>query len=858
MAAEVEKLLERAKRSVEKSKPADAIAAYQAVLQASPGNVESMQALGDLYTHQNDAGKAAVYYGMLFDRLVEPRDEAKAAALYTRFLRLAEQPPERQTRYALLLQRQNKTGEAIEHYSVAAERFLKRDKEDEALRCIEQVAELDPDNADRQIAMAELAEKRGRNVLAAKGYVRAGQLALVAGEIPSAVARLACANLAVPGDRNTSLLYANVLLMSNEAALAVATLDPFSQTENTPVFLKCFGEALMRAGQLDRARGPLEEYYKTAGGDHALLFQLAEHFIAMGQDAQAVEVLAAIRQRFRDSSNENIFAAQLDLIAEAHPQSLPVLEFWSVVYSGLNREARYFEVLVHLFDAYIEHDDMKAACDVLDRMVDIDPYDYRNQQRLEKLSGHTDQDYLSRVASRIGVTLSQPGGDGPSGADAAPTASASAPVVAAALDDLLVQAEIFIQYSLQPKAIERLQKVSQLFPAEVETNARYRGLCEVAGWWPESIAPKPAGEKPDGMPIPNAAMPPGAPAAASGVYTAETLRDLAKISEIGQNVYRQTNPRAMLTYTVNEVGKHLHASRCLAVVGEPGQPPQLAAEYCVAGTVPVTATQVMRLVSQLERAVPDNMGGLPLDAAAAPVVREVGLVTALGVSLIDKETQAPTGVILVGHAESHRWKPNETYFLQTAGDQMLLGVSHTRLRSLVQTLNVADQKTGLVARSAYVDRLLGEAQRAKTQDASLSVAILQIDKGPELIRQQGEALVDIYIEQISRAVLPLARPSDLAVKYTAWSLAFILPDTALVDAVGIVEKMRAAVASGRKESAGSGGRMTVSASVVEAIARVDYDTEDIVTELINRAESNLEEARKRGGDLVVSHSSSGN
>ena len=44
--------------------------------------------------------------------------------------------------------------------------------------------------------------------------------------------------------------------------------------------------------------------------------------------------------------------------------------------------------------------------------------------------------------------------------------------------------------------------------------------------------------------------------------------------------------------------------------------------------------------------------------------------------------------------------------------------------------------------------------------------------------------------------------------------------------------------------------MTLSAGVVEAVTRVDYDNEDIVTELMNRAEMSLEEARKRGGDTV--------
>jgi len=858
MASEVEKQLERAKRAIEKGKTADAISAYQAVLQAASTNIESMQALGDLFIQQNEPVRAANYYGLLFDRLTESREEPKAAALYTRFLRASEQPPERQARYALALQRQNKPGEAIEHFSVAAEHFMAKGKEDEALRCLEQVAELDPTNADRQISLAELAEKRGKAAVAARSYVRAGQLALAAGETQKAIERLAAANQAVPDDRDVALLYAQALMMSSEAGLAALALERFATGEpQTPAFSKCFGEALLSSGQLDRAHAMLDEYYKTAGGDNALLFQVAEHYAAESKDDKAVEVLTVVRQRFHEAANDNAFAARLDKIAEANPRSLPIIDFWSLVYSGMNREARYFETLVTLFDAYLENDNMKGACDTLDRMVDIDPYDFRNQQRLERLNGVADNEYLLRVASRLGVTLSQGSVDG--GND---TGEKAVSTTSAALDDLLVQAEIFIQYSLQPKAVERLQKVVELFPYESQTNERYLGLCEMAGWWPEGVTRKPSGEAAERL----ASKPksvradldqddlvetPVAPSP-SGIFTQETLRDLAKIAEIGQSIYRQASPKAMLSYTVNEIGKHLRAARCIAVVGEPGQPPQLASEFCAAGVTPSTATQVMRLVSQLERAAPDAMGGLPLDVAAAPVLREVGLVTALGVSLMDKETQTPAGVILSGHAEAHKWKPNESYFLQTVGDQMLQGVSHTRLRSLVQTMTVADRKTGLLARSVYTDRLLGEAQRAKMQDATLSVAILQIDSGPDLIRQQGEALVEKFMEHIARAVLPLVRVSDLAVKYTAWSLAFVFPDTTLAGALGMIEKMRQAVTNGRKENADSSPRMTVSAGVVEAIARVDYDTEDIVTDLINRAESSLEEARKRGGDSVVS------
>ena len=38
---------------------------------------------------------------------------------------------------------------------------------------------------------------------------------------------------------------------------------------------------------------------------------------------------------------------------------------------------------------------------------------------------------------------------------------------------------------------------------------------------------------------------------------------------------------------------------------------------------------------------------------------------------------------------------------------------------------------------------------------------------------------------------------------------------------------------------------------MEAVIRAEFDSEDIVTDLINRAEFSVEEARKKGGDTVI-------
>ena len=87
MAGDINKHLDRAKRFLEKNRVEDAIAAYLSVLDEVPQHQEATQALGDLYSRTEQPDLAAVHYGLLFDMLIDPRDENKALAIYNRFLR---------------------------------------------------------------------------------------------------------------------------------------------------------------------------------------------------------------------------------------------------------------------------------------------------------------------------------------------------------------------------------------------------------------------------------------------------------------------------------------------------------------------------------------------------------------------------------------------------------------------------------------------------------------------------------------------------------------------------------------------------------------------------------------------------
>ena len=854
MAVDTSKNLERAKKFLEKNRFEDAIEAYLAVLADAPQNVEAAQMLGDLYTKLEAPDRAAVYYGHLFELLVDPKDEPKAVAIYNRFLKNSSsaQPPERIARYAFLQQKQNHAEEAVEQYCKAAELFSQLGRGEDALFCWERAAQLDPENSSRQLKLAESAAELGKNALAARAFLRAGTLAAASGAQQDALKLLGRAHGLAPHERTVALLYAEAKLRNGDAAEAAALLEPFAPNEKDVSFLETFADALQQAGQLDRARSVLEGLLRESNEGITRLFGLADVFVDADQDAKAVEILQTLKRRMFANKKQNEFTTQVEELGAKHPESLPILEFWAALYSELNRESQYFEVLIKLFDAHFNSASFAKSGEVLERLVDIDSYDYRNQERFQRLHGRVDEGFLKRIAGRMAKTvLPSPSLSTPPKTTVKQDMAETTPVTEEgkklqALEDLIVQTEIFLQYSLQSKAVERLQKIASMFPGEEERNPRLQGLYQTANWWPKSQKTEQTA-KIAAVPVIDAQ--PAQPTGRTGTYSAETLRDLTRISEINQKTFRQQTPRAMLNTTVTEVGTYMKAARTFAVIGAPGHPPEMSAEYCGSGLKPTPATQLVLLLALMEKAVPDELGGLVVDASEGSILPDLGLATALGVSITDKETQVPSGMLIVAHAKPRKWKPNETYFLQAIGDQMMMSVSHTRLRSLVRRMGVSDDRTGLLSRSSYVGCLLNEADRARTQGTPLSMAILQIDRGSEMLRQQGEAPLEKFLEQLARSLQPMVRQNDVAVKYTSWALAFILPDTTSSGAQNLVEKLRRAAAGVRPPWDST--QITLSAGVVEAAARQEFESEDIVTDLINRAEFSIEEARKQGGDTVI-------
>jgi len=185
-----------------------------------------------------------------------------------------------------------------------------------------------------------------------------------------------------PQERSVALLYAQANLQSGNAVRAAALLEPFAGTESDAMFLDTYGgraHALGKSGACPGGAGPP---YPGEKGRMTRLFDLST-YAAAGQDQKAVEILAVVKRRMFADKRQSEFAALTEALATKHLHSQAVLEFSASIYNELNRESQYFEILIKLFDVYLHSGNVAKAAESLERLVDIDAYDYRNQERLE-------------------------------------------------------------------------------------------------------------------------------------------------------------------------------------------------------------------------------------------------------------------------------------------------------------------------------------------------------------------------------------------------------------------------------------------------------------------------------------------
>jgi diguanylate cyclase (GGDEF)-like protein len=398
----------------------------------------------------------------------------------------------------------------------------------------------------------------------------------------------------------------------------------------------------------------------------------------------------------------------------------------------------------------------------------------------------------------------------------------------------MLQAEILVQYGMRNKALERLQRIQQLFPHEEERNPDLHQLYMSAGMLPQ-YAPgtgPAAATAPSSVPEVQPAVP--------------DMTGFAKIPEITRKLNQQSTAQAVLSTAAHEIGTQWNLDRCVVALRKPGLAISSLKEFHAENARPAKSDVFEDMICRLHDIAVTRGAMVFPDVSAAEELKEFSQqLTPLGVrSLLVVplgEGQESLGVLLLISSVQRKWTQNDALVFKTIAEQAAIALSNAGLRRLVKNLSVTDENSGLLNRASYLDLLMGEIKRARQQNSPTSVLLMRFTERPTPGKEQGEVGAEA-MQRMGQVVAANIRQNDLAFRYTGNTIAIVLGETSEKEALLAVEKMRRVIsAAAAKQSAAA-----FNAGVAEAVLRQEFDPVDIVTEVINRAERALENSLAEG------------
>jgi GGDEF domain-containing protein/tetratricopeptide (TPR) repeat protein len=826
---DIARRVERGEKLLQKGKAGEALEEFLQTLALDPGNDTVRQMTADLCLSLQRLPEAVQLLGELFDRQLAAGDAMRASLTYKKLARFANPSCEQRVRFAGLLEKSNRKL-SLETYESAMEELSRQGRKTDALQVLKNMVALDA--SERNMArLGELCSEAGDEKQAAAAFLKLAQQEEASGRKPNQWYEKAYAEDST--DEAIALGYAKCLIQEQQVGAAIFVLEPMASAGNaSPEFRELYARALLSANRLSEAAPLVWQMFEQNPSRIEQVRDLIGGFLDSQLDAEAVALAGKLEQFQRHKGERRAFLAMMQDIVAGHRPSVEMLEFLADQFNTANREADYCATLLKLFDLYCVQENYLKAGDALDRAAEIDAYEPGHQKRLEMLKGKIDAGRFGVIASRFG-----------SAAPAQPVRNEEKTLGAGTLQDLILQAEILVQYGMRNKALERLQRIQQLFPHEEDRNPELQQLYLTAGMTPQYagghaaavVAPAPVAESGS------------APAAPMAPAAFNDVSGFARVPDITRKLNQQTTTEAVLNTTASEIGTQWNVGRCIVALRKSGSTTSALKEFVAPGGHAAKSDVLQPLVCGLHDLAMERGPLVYSDIASAselqPFTSQLSSLAARSLLVLPlTDGNEYVGVLLLIENAPRNWAPNDVLVFKMIAEQVAISLSNAGLRRLVKNLSVTDENSGLLKRASYLDLLMGEVRRSWQQKTAASVLLMRFD-GAAVTKEQGEGALESTMQRLGQLVAGNIRQNDLAFRYTASSIAIVLGETSEKEALMVVEKMRRLItaALGEKQLAAS-----LNAGVAEAVIRLEFDPVDIVTEVINRVESALEKAVAQG------------
>jgi tetratricopeptide (TPR) repeat protein len=292
MAFDKAKTLRAAEKNLEMGKIPAAIKEYCRIIESEPDDFTTLNILGDLHARVGNQADAIHCFRRIADHYREQDFGLKAIAMFKKIDRLKSNDVEIATTLADLYAQQDLIVEARAHYLVVANIHTKSGATKAGLEVLRKIADLDPQNVEVRIKLAESQLQEGMTREAAGSFTEAGNSFLARGALDEALELFARSLKVEPADYDTfkSMLAAHRARgTADEAAEIIA--HALEQNPDDVALMSMLAQAYVEAEDPEPAERAMAALIEREPSAYLKLLEVAQLYLQSNQIDDAVRVL---------------------------------------------------------------------------------------------------------------------------------------------------------------------------------------------------------------------------------------------------------------------------------------------------------------------------------------------------------------------------------------------------------------------------------------------------------------------------------------------------------------------------------------------------------------------------------------
>lgn len=379
--------MRNAERFLSQGKIRAAINEYQRVVENDPKDYSTLNILGDLYAKNSDKQQAVGCFTLVAEHYNTQGFSHKAIAVYNKISRIEPTSIAVSAKLAELYQSKGSIAEARQHYKILADHYQQKGQKLEALAIWKQIAELDPNNTEIYLKIAENYCQENQFEEAVQPFVEAGLRFLKQEKFELAINAFTRALEIKNNDLRALKGLVKAQIGLGNADEAASTLEELltDQPENHEIFY-LLADCYLEMNNAPKAESIIIKLFEREPANHLKFLELVKLYLKSGDLEAATRSLSIPAENLLvNGQTEELFGWVTEILAR-NPEQVEALRLLTRYYDWKHNTEEMQQALERLAEAARLNEAFADEHYALTQLLALSPQENDYAERLLELS----------------------------------------------------------------------------------------------------------------------------------------------------------------------------------------------------------------------------------------------------------------------------------------------------------------------------------------------------------------------------------------------------------------------------------------------------------------------------------------